>query len=76
MLFSVFSRIQLFIVLIIGGLTIALGETLPRRMPLSISSARRTVTLSPILLGCSLVSLAWVSRQPASTRQTQVTTIC
>ena len=29
MVFSVFSRIQLFIVLIIGGLTIALAETAP-----------------------------------------------
>ena len=29
MRFSVFSRIQLFIVLIIGGLTIALAETAP-----------------------------------------------
>jgi hypothetical protein len=29
MVFSVISRIQLFIVLIIGGLTIALAETAP-----------------------------------------------
>jgi hypothetical protein len=47
MLFLVLSRAQLFITLIIGGLTIALGETLRRRMPLSISSARRTVTRRP-----------------------------
>ena len=77
MLLSVLSRTLLFVVLIIGGLAAASGETAALRpMPLCISSAQKMVTPSPIPSGCSLVSLAWESRRPASTSQTQVTTIC
>ena len=77
MLFSVLSRTPAFYRLDNRRPYHRVGrDRSPRRMPLSISSARKTVTPSPILSGCSLVSLAWVLRQPASTSQTQVTTIC
>jgi hypothetical protein len=76
MLFSILNRAQLFITVIIGGLTIALGETAPppNAFIYIISPKDGDTVTNP--LGCSLASLAWVLRQPASTGQTPVTTIC
>ena len=60
MLCSVCSRIQLFIVLMIGGLTIALGETArpPKALVYIISPKDGDAVISPFL-GSSLASLAW-----------------
>ena len=59
MLLSVLSRSQLFVVLIIGGLATALGETAaPSNASVYIISPRDGDTVL-IPSGCSLVSLAW-----------------
>ena len=76
MLLSVLSRTQLFVVLIIGGLAAASGETAaPPNASVYIISPRDGDTVL-IPSGCSLVSLAWESRRLASTSQAQATTIC
>ena len=76
MLFSVCSRIQLFLVLTFCGLAVASGETVrpPNAFVYVISPKDGDTVANP--LGCNLVFLAWVLRPPASTRQTRVTTIC
>ena len=76
MLLSVLSRTQLFVILTMGCFATALGETAaPSNASVYIISPKDGDT-SPVPLGFNLVSLAWESRRPASTSQTQVTTIC
>ena len=76
MLFSVPSRTQLFVVLMIGGLTIALGETArpPNASVYIISPKDGDTVTNPfrVQFGLSGMGVA-----PAGVEsQTQVTTIC
>jgi hypothetical protein len=76
MFFSALSRTQFLVVFIIGGLGTALGQTTaPSNASVYIISPKDGDTV-PILLRCSLVCPAWGLRQPASTSQARVTTIC
>jgi len=76
MLLSVLSRTLLFVVLIIGNLAAASGETAapPNASVYIISPKDGETVTNPFRV--QFVSLTWESRRPASTGQTQVTTIC
>ena len=77
MLLSVFSRTQLFVVLIIGCLATAFGETAaPSDASVYIISPKDGDTVTnPFRVQFGLSGMEF-SRRPASTSQTQVTTIC
>ena len=73
MVFSVFSRIQLFIVLIIGGLTIALAETAPPTDVSGQSQGTSTPGFSLMLilafLGGLILVIGFVTPVPEAVRR-------